>query len=826
MTEELLYTSAPRGLKPGSSGFCTVISTNGMSAPLAQSLESLSGYRHLYPPGDVQAHLNPVACSHLQLSAGGKKYSVLSRVADYGLDYSQRSNKLAHHVVVEPQERPMAGPAWLLSQSGFMETAWDGELRILPQGRPVPRGDLAPASCRTWEKTTGDAGWAGVLAQSWMDNPDRLAFIRFDPRMPMLALISEALALIPPERRWQVTFSTYATTLPQNVSCLWRCVLNGSKEANEARRFVRDLQLNLCQPMGRAPDNLATEAARRGHLLPALLELADQDSVDDLQDDKVEPVIVHPAPFIVAIPVMMPIPSPTESGYRLQPGQLATDPSSAHMPPPVPKQKSNRKQRTWKATLITLCSLVTAVSIYLVIPSGSSVQNEPIENLPSSVASDPQIDSPPSEVQPALVVTDNETMPQPEAVAEAAIAAASIPAPNSPSEKPAEPNATKTAEKQADAPGHTASSPPHDDQDLKPVRINGIKDGRYPIPIEIANSPDLQMLPFSKTPEQSSELAAWINTFHKPAKLIELQKDSGFRIEKMGRISTTLSNGEHFLNVSDIKDSDYSPIQWSALDVSTGDSHVLFIFHTVKDYPSTPFGRALWELSVPAPRDVQLVVGKCEVLLEDGATRYTFTPVDTGKPSIIQYEGHDVPELRLRVKNDQRQVSLELDSGSQRILEDEQDKHRSTWSDRYRTVIREVIPDMSRYEKLRNSELSESGIRSFFTQNIPPITGDDLSPAIEMIKSKVKEVVGKIPASSLPEKLREEFGNKATTILCELYPDFHRLEHSQKQHSQYLQVVGAFKRAKVSELSVGYYISVRDTDMYVEVLKVSETVRK
>ena len=131
MSLELFYTSAPKGLRPGSSGFCTVAATRGMPAALMERLEALSGYRHLFPPLDAKADLNPVAYSHLILTIQDKAYHVLSRVAPAGLDYSQRGNKLAHHVVLEAGELPPGGPAWLLSQPGFMEGAWDGQVRQL-----------------------------------------------------------------------------------------------------------------------------------------------------------------------------------------------------------------------------------------------------------------------------------------------------------------------------------------------------------------------------------------------------------------------------------------------------------------------------------------------------------------------------------------------------------------------------------------------------------------------------------------------------------------------------------------------------------------------
>ena len=50
MSQELIYTSAPRGLRPGSRGFCTVMRTEGLPEPVVNRLEALSGYRHAFAP--------------------------------------------------------------------------------------------------------------------------------------------------------------------------------------------------------------------------------------------------------------------------------------------------------------------------------------------------------------------------------------------------------------------------------------------------------------------------------------------------------------------------------------------------------------------------------------------------------------------------------------------------------------------------------------------------------------------------------------------------------------------------------------------------------
>lgn len=267
MSQELLYTSAPKGLRPGSRGFCTVACTQGMPPNLVERLESLSGYRQLYPPDSPQAGLNPVVHTHLRLAVGGIRYHVLSRVAAAGLDYSGRTNKLAHHVVLAPRELSPAGPAWLLSSAGFMQTSWQGEPELLPIGRRPPQGTLEPNVCRAWRAATGDAGWAGVLAATAAETPMRPAFLIFEPGMELLPLLVEAQSLLPPKRRWAVTFSTYFTKLPPGVDCQWRCVLAGSPEAKAAYRTSGAEVIDLTKKLAKPPAHPLVAAARTGSVV-------------------------------------------------------------------------------------------------------------------------------------------------------------------------------------------------------------------------------------------------------------------------------------------------------------------------------------------------------------------------------------------------------------------------------------------------------------------------------------------------------------------------------------------------------------------------------
>lgn len=266
MTQELHYTSAPRGLKPGSVGFCTVAQTANLPGPLAERLEALSGYQQVFPPHDPNAALNPVAFSHLRIAVGGRACSVLSRVGFAGLDYSARSNKYAHHIVLDAAEQPAGGPAWLLAQPGFLQSSWQGEPRILSAGRTVPVGDRPPTIALAWGAQTGDPGWAGVLAESFLADPRKPSYLLFEPGMDVLPLFVEALALVPPERRWEVELSTYFTQLLQGTSCPWRGVLADSAEAKNAHRMPGALVIDLRRPPGEARGGDLVQLARTGRL--------------------------------------------------------------------------------------------------------------------------------------------------------------------------------------------------------------------------------------------------------------------------------------------------------------------------------------------------------------------------------------------------------------------------------------------------------------------------------------------------------------------------------------------------------------------------------
>jgi hypothetical protein len=359
MSFELLYTSAPKGLKQGSRGFTTVLCTEGMPANLVSRLEALSGYRHVFTPQDARYNDNPVAFSHLRIITTGRARSILSRISVYGVDYSGRTNKLAHHIALDTNEQTAAGPAWLLLNGEILRTSWDGQLATPSFGPTIRPVDQAEAVCRNWQECTGDAGWGGVLAQHFVAPQARPRWILYsiDQQDALLALINESIALLPAKLRWQATFSTYTTNLPPEVECRLRCVLIDSPDALSVPS--QSLLIDLTRPPVLDAGNAWIDLARTGKSAA-------------VQESTATPINVPPMPSASLSPAPI---LDDDAPYRLQPpavlpgnkvasrhGKATTSRPPAMGPPPTPKTKSY--QYVLLATSAAVALLTLGLGIY------------------------------------------------------------------------------------------------------------------------------------------------------------------------------------------------------------------------------------------------------------------------------------------------------------------------------------------------------------------------------------------------------------------------------------------------------------------------------
>jgi len=272
MSLELIYTSAARGLRPNSSGFCTVAISGGMSKVVANALEGMSAYDFHYKLSDPKASRNPPNFAHTVARLGGRRHSVLSRVGFCGADFSGRANKIAHHVVLSEEERLPLGPAEMMLQMRgqiFCEHYTDPPKELPPRAlsRELSHSPVASGPARTWQQLTGDAGWAGVLTEAFVEKPQTPSYIIYQPGEDILRLMAESLALLPPQKRWEVSFVTYYVSMPAGCFYHWRGVVAGSRAAAEVRRFPNATVIDLTKSLSAAADSPYSAASRQGQQL-------------------------------------------------------------------------------------------------------------------------------------------------------------------------------------------------------------------------------------------------------------------------------------------------------------------------------------------------------------------------------------------------------------------------------------------------------------------------------------------------------------------------------------------------------------------------------
>lgn len=388
MVQEIIYTSAQKGLKQGSRGFCTVVSTAGMAANMAERLESMSGYRHAFPLNDPKVAQNPVNYAHVTTRMAGQKLNVISRVADAGQDYSGRTNKLAHHIVIDDVSVLPVGPARVLADPMVVATTWDGKLETRPP-RALSGSDI-PETVRlsAWKSVTGDGGWCGYVAEQLIGSRAPVNVI-FPPGTDTLSLVREVLDVIPIPQRWGITFSTYFTRLQAGTECQLRFVLDGTNESASLRNDARAIRVDLAKALPAATGGPLVDQARSGTLefkmnaAPTTARPARRKAVSD---EELEGILDSPDGSLAAERT-------TASDRKLR--AVPTTPG-ASVPPPVSRlnqafeQKQTGNSKGLFAVLASLLICAIGAGAYFVVPRALKAWGQRQQQLADTTSSLPE----------------------------------------------------------------------------------------------------------------------------------------------------------------------------------------------------------------------------------------------------------------------------------------------------------------------------------------------------------------------------------------------------------------------------------------------------
>jgi hypothetical protein len=229
MPQQLIYTSAPRGIVAGRSGHCTVARSVSMREALMLQLEKFSYYQHLSLSGGQD---RPIFYCRI-VDIRGTRFHVLSRIQDAGLDFTGRTNFIAHHLVFTPEEiRQFPTPPVILRDwPGWMKS-WTKEPQLLESEEWTELTALAGRTnvpAQTWQRVTGDAvnGFGLLEARAG-------ASFRVDdlPNDTVLELVAESLEMLEVRdtRRdfrsaaWNYTFTTSMQEQDNPADFRWRCL--------------------------------------------------------------------------------------------------------------------------------------------------------------------------------------------------------------------------------------------------------------------------------------------------------------------------------------------------------------------------------------------------------------------------------------------------------------------------------------------------------------------------------------------------------------------------------------------------------------------------
>lgn len=361
MARLLIYTSAPKLLDAGRSGFGTVARAKSLSPLLVGAIERVSQFANHRSTDRTR-----VIFSHRRVTAANQRVHLLSRIADAGSDYTGRTNHLAQHLVVTQEEATHAAncgltPADVLQQFAWRAT-WNEPAKFFTPAEDVALDAFHPparnAARTAWSALTGRGIFARLLA--WDAAPRTGVLLVPTPHDP-LALLAESLAEAGP-LAWQRTFTTSLESTDEMADFDW--IVSSPEGFSEIRtrcgaRTIYDLT---------QPNTLPLPSEAPAPSTPAVADFSGPNAADGLPT-AADPTPIPPQNFTSPSPGRTPVPSPTTTPRR--------------SPKPLPPAKS----RSWM--VLPACLMVAAVVLLGVLfwPNDSSSSGTDAPTAPPAISS-------------------------------------------------------------------------------------------------------------------------------------------------------------------------------------------------------------------------------------------------------------------------------------------------------------------------------------------------------------------------------------------------------------------------------------------------------
>ena len=251
MAYQLIYTSAPRLLQAGRSGFGTVARHEAIRPLLVSAIERFSQFER------TQGLANDrIIYAHRHVTVQGTRYYVLSRILDAGADYTGRTNHLAHHFIFEQRDvaelfhRGLTPADVMLSLGDSWKRSWSDAPAYLNNSVPLDRLTLGTErSAPWWKSLTGRSERAAILISPqaikncyvlWPERED------FQQEWP-LCIFGESLQFVH-DRPWDITFTTCLQPSDDAAEFQWRGVFPDSPLHGQVVQSGRPNVFDLARP--------------------------------------------------------------------------------------------------------------------------------------------------------------------------------------------------------------------------------------------------------------------------------------------------------------------------------------------------------------------------------------------------------------------------------------------------------------------------------------------------------------------------------------------------------------------------------------------------
>jgi len=239
MAWQLIYTSAPRLLEAGRTGFGTVARHRAVSGMLAAAVERFSQFARL--PGHDPRR---IVHTYRILAVGSGTFHVLSCLQDAGSDYTGRTNHIAHHLIAEPREIRTLTAAGLTPADVLMgmawRTSWSEGPRYLDSAEEIDLSSFASRPSNAWSAITGNQASAGIL---WSREAIKGCYLITPPGANVLELFRESLLAVPAQA-WQTRFTTCLEPNDDLADFRWVALTSSSplrSQVETSNRLVLDL---------------------------------------------------------------------------------------------------------------------------------------------------------------------------------------------------------------------------------------------------------------------------------------------------------------------------------------------------------------------------------------------------------------------------------------------------------------------------------------------------------------------------------------------------------------------------------------------------------